>query len=109
MPDAVPTATPARPGTSSSGSGSRHSCTSWRRPLARPRSIPFAGDREPGSQPRREQSQPQNNRPATAESGWWRTLTELIPDSSGSHCGGSKLAATRSRHGVERSQARSTT
>ncbi len=46
---------------------------------------------------------------AAADSGLWRTVTELMWRRSGRRCAGSKVAATRSRQGVERSQARSTT
>ena len=51
----------------------------------------------------------QNSSPAAAESGRWRTVTRLICRSVRRADGGSNAAATRSRHGVERSQARSTT
>ena len=44
-----------------------------------------------------------------ADSGLCRTVTAEIRPSSPRHCGGSKVLVTRSRHGVERSHARSTT
>ena len=43
------------------------------------------------------------------DSGRWRAVTALIAGSSRRHFAGSKVAATRSRQGVDRSQARSTT
>ena len=39
----------------------------------------------------------------------WRIATDEIAPSCERNSGGSNVAATRSRHGVERSQARSTT
>jgi hypothetical protein len=47
--------------------------------------------------------------PAAPESRRWRTLTESMCQSSSRQRGGSNVDATRSRHGVVRSQARSTT
>ena len=91
------------------GSGTSLSSTSWRRPCALPCRFPLALISDPGSHPSRAASHPQNKSPATVDSGWWRTVTALIRPSSSRHCGGSNVDATRSRHGVERSQARSTT
>src|SRR5258707_391023 len=64
---------------------------------------------EPGFQPSWLASQPKKNSPEAAESGRCLAVTELIDHSSGRSCGGSKVADTRSRQGVERSHARSTT
>ena len=83
---------------------------SWRRVCAS--AAPAAGapaTSAPGSQPRREDSQPQNSSADASESSRWRTVTPEIARSSGRRRGESNAAATRSRHGVERSQARSTT
>ena len=110
MPDDVPISTPARPGASWPGSGSSVSVTSWRRAVAWPRTEPLvAAVSEPVPQPSREASQPKKSTPAAPESGRWRTLTESMCQSSSRQRGGSNVEATRSRHGVVRSQARSTT
>ena len=74
-------------------------------PVMRPRTV---ASRE-GCQSRRDESQPQNSSPEASESSRWRTVTLEILASSGRRRGESNAAATRSRHGVERSQARSTT
>ena len=60
-------------------------------------------------QPSREASQPTNRRADAVESGRKRTVMALMAESAARISSGSKVAATRSRHGVERSQARSTT
>ena len=90
------------------GSGSSCSRTSWRRACAEPCIEPSWATMPPHSQPRRLASQPKNSSPATVESGRWRAVTALILASSGRHWAGSKVEATRSRQGVERSHARST-
>ena len=109
MPEAVPISTPARPGTLWPSSGTSVKTTSWRRACALPCCSPLPCISEPISQPSREASQPQKSTPAIAESDRWRTVTLSIRPSSSRHCGGSKVEATRSRQGVPRSQARSTT
>jgi hypothetical protein len=109
IPLAVEMSTPARPGTDIVASASSCSATSCRRPCAFPCSTLSMRTSEPGSHPSRADSHPQNSTPATADSGAWCTVTPVIRPSSSRHCGGSNVAATRSRQGVERSQARSTT
>ena len=99
---------PASPGAFIVGSGSRCSFTSCRRDSAVPCIVPFWVSIEPGFQSRRLHSQPKNSSPAMAESGRWRTVTSLMRARSSRHSGGSNVDATRSRHGVERSHARST-
>ncbi len=76
--------------------------------LALPSSVPLAAQ---GLvyQFRREASQPTSSTPATVLSGWWRTVSALICAASMRICGGSKVLAMRSRQGIERSHARSTT
>ena len=64
---------------------------------------------EPGFHPSRDASQPTSSIPAAAESGWWRIARPEILPSSGRMAGGSNVMARRSRHGVVRTQARSTT
>ena len=109
MPEAVPTVTPASPGALMLASGFISSVTSPRLPRALPQRDPSWPTRLSTCQSRRVASQPKNSTAAVPESGRWRTVTELMRRSSSRQIGGSKLAATRSRHGVERSQARSTT
>ena len=82
---------------------------SWRRVRARPASCPRARASASGRQPSREASQPQNSTAEATESARWRTVTAEMAPSARRSAGGSKAAATRSRHGVERSHARSTT
>ena len=89
--------------------GSSVSLTSWRRAWAEPTSVPSRAISGLSCQSSRDASQPMSSTPATADSGWWRTVTALIVRRSGRRWGGSNVAATRSRHGVERSHARSTT
>ena len=108
-PEAVSSVRPAKPRTLWRGSGSRQRSTSWRLPWALPDSDPLRGMSFDGCQPRREASQPTSSSAAAADSGLWRTVTALMWRRSGRRCAGSKVAATRSRHGVERSHARSTT
>ena len=107
-PEAISIVTPPSPGEPIS-SGRSSSATSPRRarqwPVSRSPRCPSAS----GRQPSREASQPQNSTPAAVESRRWRTVTFSIASRQPRIGGGSNVAATRSRHGVERSQARSTT
>ena len=109
MPDSVLIVMPAKPGVLIVESGSSRSVTSVLRAFACPSMLPFWWTMWPCCQPSRVPSQPNSRRPAVADSGWWRMVSELISFSSERHCGGSKLAAMRSRQGVLRSHARSTT
>ena len=71
--------------------------------------MPLTWPSDSGFQPSRELIQPQKSTAAASESSRWRTVTEAIEPSRERSTGGSKAAAIRSRHGVERSHARSTT
>src|SRR2546421_302638 len=105
MPVLVERLMPARPGTSCRSSDSSRSLTSCFRVLARASMLPFCCIIAPGSQPSRDAIHPIRSSALTAESEWWRTTTSSIRSRLGRQAGGSKLAAIRSRHGVERSHA----
>jgi hypothetical protein len=107
-PAAVSIVTPASPGAFWSV-GSSWILTSCRRPRAWPISLRPDGASDSGFHPSRDDSQPQNSNAAASESWRWRTVTDETLPSAARSCGGSNDAATRSRHGVERSHARSTT
>src|SRR5918998_1085848 len=107
-PEADSIVTPASPGAFWLAD-SREIFTSERLARACPVYEPPVWPSDDGFQPSRELSQPQNRTAAASESSRWRTVTEAIEPSRERSAGGSKAAAMRSRHGVERSQARSTT
>ena len=58
-----------------------------------PASVPLRGRSFDGVQSRREASQPISSSAAAADSGLWRTVTELMWRRSGRRCAGSKVAA----------------
>ena len=75
-------------------------------PVSRPGpSVPSAH----GPHRSRDDSHPASSSALAAELGRWRTASPVSEPSSGARSSGSKLAASRSRHGVVRSHARSTT
>ena len=63
------------------------SLTSWRRAWAVPRACRRARSAGSSCQSSRDASQPMSRTPATADSGWWRTVTALIVRRSGRRCG----------------------
>ncbi len=110
VPLPVSIVSPARPRTDCSGSGDRIIRTSPLRVRARASIVPLVRwASAPGFQPSRDAIQPRNSTPVIVDSGWWRSSTLEIVGSCRRSRAGSKAAATRSRQGVERSQARSTT
>ena len=79
-------------------------------PWALPCSAPSSRDqRRPAPSRAATPASRRTARRATAESGWWRTVTGDLPQRGAPLAAGRTSAATRSRHGVLRSQARSTT
>src|SRR5207248_511084 len=104
-----PTVTPTSPGTScSTGSSSiSTSCSGASATLRSP--APLPEPRGSASQRRREHSHPARSVALAADAGWWRTMRFAIRCSAARLFGGSNEAASRSRHGVVRSHARSTT
>src|SRR5688500_2229526 len=105
-PDAVSIVTPASPGAFWLAD-SRQILTSERLARACPRYEPPLWPSDSGRQPSRELIQPQKSTAAASESSRWRTVTDAIAASCERSTFGSKAAAIRSRHGVERSHARS--
>jgi hypothetical protein len=99
---------PARPGAFWS-TGSSVILMSCRRVVEWTIHWPRAWCSAPGFQSSREPSQPVYSSALASESSRWRIVRPEIARSSGRRCGESNAAATRSRHGVERSHARSTT
>jgi hypothetical protein len=100
---------PARPGTCICVVVCSSISTSPRRARARPRNVPWRDVIAPGRQPRRAVSQPSRRSPETSEPSRICAVTDEIVPSSGRRFGVSNAPAMRSRHGVVRSQARSTT
>jgi hypothetical protein len=103
--------TPARPGTSWSLGTSE---TSTSRPsagaIALPADpVPFNDRKGAVSHSSRDANHPASSAALATDAGWWRTQTPVSCDRKPARAGSSKLDASRSRHGVVRSQARSTT